>query len=99
MHGVYDQASLKRPHRRENSSSDPHKKQRYSSSVLEVASVKTVKGIVNHRGDSADNATEYKVRFTKPYQDKSLDEWWPACKLDVQQIGVYVARKARKADK
>lgn len=67
---------------------------------MEVTSSKSVKGIVNHRGgDGPDSASEYKVRFAKPFQDKRLDEWWPATKLDEHQIRVYVARKARKAGK
>jgi hypothetical protein len=58
-----------------------------------------VKGIVNHRGGAADNATEYKVRFAKSHDGKRLDEWWPHKKVDEQHIHVYVARKERKAGK
>ena len=54
---------------------------------------------MSDRGGELHNATEYKVRFSKPYQDKSLDEWWPATKLDAQQIRVYVVRKTRKERK
>ena len=105
-HGVLDQASSKRPRPQGNSSSEARKKHRCHSSASAIASCaqngqetvqQAVKGIVNHRGGTADNATEYKIRFAKPHDDKRLDEWWPQNKVDVQHIRVYVARKARKA--
>eukprot|EP01043_Picozoa_sp_COSAG02_P070307 COSAG02_NODE_12395_length_1553_cov_4.239340_2_plen_163_part_00 len=106
-HGVPDQASSKRPRPQGSSSSEASRKRhRCRSSGSEIASCtpngqdaaqQAVKGIVNHRGGTADNATEYKIRFAKPHDDKRLDEWWPQKKVDVQHIRVYVARKARKA--
>jgi hypothetical protein len=55
---------------------------------------KVVKGIVNHRGGDAGNATEYKVRFKGV--DKNLDEWRSAVHVDAKQIDIYAERKKQK---
>jgi|EP01046_Picozoa_sp_COSAG06_P008691 hypothetical protein len=95
---VAKQSRPKRPSEAKVSSEAP-KKQRRNSCKLTEGPHKVVKGIVNHKGIDPEHAEEYKVRFSKPYQDKSLDEWWAASQLDLEQIKVYVARKARKTGK